>query len=97
MGVSDDRYQGFWCIPQRRQRVFLIASLEQHPAEILFGNDQQDNWWTDHRGRACGFYWTEGTRGLGWAVDAIPTLKVDRDSVSPHPSHLDARRNHWDT
>jgi DNA (cytosine-5)-methyltransferase 1 len=24
---------------------------------------------------ACGFYWTEGIRGLGWAVDAVPTLK----------------------
>ncbi len=24
---------------------------------------------------ACGFYWTEGLRGLGWAVDATPTLK----------------------
>src|SRR5262249_16740278 len=23
----------------------------------------------------CGFYWTEGIRGLGWAVDAVPTLK----------------------
>ena len=25
----------------------------------------------------CGFYWTEGLRGLGWAVDAVPTLKGD--------------------
>ena len=25
--------------------------------------------------RSFGFYWTEGTRGLGGAVDAIPTLK----------------------
>ena len=24
---------------------------------------------------ACGFYWTEGSRGLGWAVNAVPTLK----------------------
>ena len=23
----------------------------------------------------CGFYWTEGIRGLGWAVNAVPTLK----------------------
>ena len=37
---------------------------------------------TPRRGRiltpiehACGFYWTEGLRGLGWAVDAVPTLK----------------------
>ena len=63
-------------IPQRRQRVFLIASLEQNPADILFGQNKQEDWWTDHCGRACGFYWTEGLRGLGWAVDAIPTLKA---------------------
>ena len=25
--------------------------------------------------RLHGFYWTEGVRGLGWAPDAIPTLK----------------------
>ena len=24
---------------------------------------------------AHGFYWTEGIRGLGWAQDAIPTMK----------------------
>ena len=27
---------------------------------------------------ACGFYWTEGNTGLGWAVDAIPPLKGKR-------------------
>ena len=26
------------------------------------------------RARAHGFYWTEGVRGLGWAVDAVPTV-----------------------
>ena len=29
----------------------------------------------DFRSVPCGFYWTEGVRGLGWAVDAVPTLK----------------------
>jgi len=24
---------------------------------------------------ACGFYWTEGNIGLGWAVDSVPPLK----------------------
>ena len=27
------------------------------------------------RARLTGFYWTEGLRGLGWAHDAVPTLK----------------------
>jgi len=26
-------------------------------------------------GTPCGFYWTEGNRGVGWAVDATPPLK----------------------
>lgn len=62
-------------LPQRRQRMFLLASRDGHPFELLFEGDatpgENDNW----RGRACGFYWTEGVRGLGWAVDAVPTLK----------------------
>jgi DNA (cytosine-5)-methyltransferase 1 len=30
---------------------------------------------TDLARFAHGFYWTEGVRGLGWAVDSVPTLK----------------------
>ena len=34
---------------------------------------------------ACGFYWTEGNRGLGWAVDATPTLKGGSGLGIPSP------------
>ena len=34
---------------------------------------------------ACGFYWTEGIRGLGWAVDAVPTLKGGSTIGIPSP------------
>jgi DNA (cytosine-5)-methyltransferase 1 len=34
---------------------------------------------------ACGFYWTEGLRGLGWAVDAVPTLKGGSTIGIPSP------------
>jgi DNA (cytosine-5)-methyltransferase 1 len=34
---------------------------------------------------ACGFYWTEGLRGLGWAVDAVPTLKGGSSVGIPSP------------
>jgi DNA (cytosine-5)-methyltransferase 1 len=34
---------------------------------------------------AHGFYWTEGTRGLGWAPDAVPTLKVGSSVGIPAP------------
>jgi DNA (cytosine-5)-methyltransferase 1 len=33
----------------------------------------------------CGFYWTEGLRGLGWAVDAVPTLKGGSGLGIPSP------------
>jgi DNA (cytosine-5)-methyltransferase 1 len=63
-------------LPQRRQRVFLLASRSEDPRAIIFGPDEGEN---GHKpfeeGLACGFYWTEGTRGLGLAVDAVPPLK----------------------
>src|SRR5207245_2191293 len=62
-------------LPHRRLRVILVASTTEDPREVLFADDANENLPEDRSGRACGFYWTEGTRGLGWAVDSIPTLK----------------------
>ena len=62
-------------LPQRRRRVYLLASRSGSPADVLFGEDAEQPSACGHEGRACGFYWTEGNRGLGWAVDAIPPLK----------------------
>jgi DNA (cytosine-5)-methyltransferase 1 len=72
-------------IPQRRERVFLLASREHDPAPILFGEDSAPPPLQDWRGKACGFYWTEGRRGLGWAVDAVPTLKGGSTLGIPSP------------
>lgn len=62
-------------LPQRRQRMFLLASRTTEPFEILMPGNVEPPETGDWRGKACGFYWTEGVRGLGWAVDAVPTLK----------------------
>lgn len=62
-------------LPQRRQRLFLLASKAFEPFEILMTGNVEPEEPSDWRGRACGFYWTEGVRGLGWAVDGVPTLK----------------------
>jgi DNA (cytosine-5)-methyltransferase 1 len=80
--VIDTRAFG---LPQRRERVFVLASLDEDPSPRLFrGNhDPEDGY--DHRGRACGFYWTEGIRGLGWAVGAVPTLKGGSTIGIPSP------------
>jgi DNA (cytosine-5)-methyltransferase 1 len=63
-------------LPQRRQRVFLLASLDGDPRNVLLADDAGPPMVHRMNGStACGFYWTEGIRGLGWAVDAVPTLK----------------------
>jgi len=62
-------------LPQRRQRMFLLASKVCEPFEILMTGNAEPSETKDWRGHACGFYWTEGVRGLGWAVDGVPTLK----------------------
>ena len=72
--VVDSRAFG---LPQRRKRVYCIASREGDPRTVLFADEATETNEQSHGAKtvACGFYWTEGIRGLGWAVDAIPTLK----------------------
>lgn len=75
-------------LPQRRERVFVLASLEEDPAPILLASNKTPTPDPDHQGRPCGFYWTEGVRGLGWAVDAVPTLKGGSTIGIPSPPAL---------
>ncbi|MFC2171389.1 DNA cytosine methyltransferase [Acidobacteriota bacterium] len=81
--VIDTRAFG---LPQRRERVFLLASLVSDPAGHLLVDDAgaPKNKY-GYEGRACGFYWTEGNRGLGWAVNALPTLKGGSGLGIPSP------------
>jgi DNA (cytosine-5)-methyltransferase 1 len=70
--LVDSRFTG---VPQRRQRVLMVASRGDDPRGVLFADDAgepDDSWFRED---AHGFYWTEGLRGLGWARDAVPTLK----------------------
>jgi DNA (cytosine-5)-methyltransferase 1 len=62
-------------LPQRRQRVILVASRTEDPRPVLFSDDAEEPPLSRYRDDAFGFYWTEGLRGLGWAQDATPTLK----------------------
>jgi DNA (cytosine-5)-methyltransferase 1 len=71
--VVDSRCGG---VPQRRKRVYFLASLHEDPRRVLFADESgEPAERMNAKGVACGFYWTEGVRGLGWAVDAVPTLK----------------------
>ena len=83
--IVDSRAFG---LPQRRQRVLLVASRTEDPRGVLLPDDAGDPGEPDRKtlnGAACGFYWTEGIRGLGWAVDAIPTLKGGSTVGIPSP------------
>ncbi|OWK33654.1 putative BsuMI modification methylase subunit YdiP [Sphingomonas dokdonensis] len=64
-------------LPQRRERVLFVATnTEIDPATVLFADEIYPELpGTEIDVRSHGFYWTEGVRGLGWAVDAVPTLK----------------------
>lgn len=64
-------------VPQRRERVlFLATTTDVDPASVLLADEAEPELaTTDLDARAHGFYWTEGLRGLGWAPDAVPTLK----------------------
>lgn len=68
----DSRFTG---VPQRRRRVILYASVRHDPERVLFADETGARPTSDLRADAFGFYWTEGRRGLGWAQDAVPTLK----------------------
>lgn len=64
-------------VPQRRERVLFVATTtDVDPADVLLCDEvtatQVETTLATH---AHGFYWTEGVRGLGWAPDAVPTLK----------------------
>lgn len=70
----------FAFVPQKRRRVFVVASLHNDPRNvILSGNSAQTHGdigleedFTD----PCGFYWTEGKYAIGLYKNGIPTLKV---------------------
>ena len=72
-------------LPQRRRRVILIASKTHDPRPVLLGVDAKAPAPRLRGSHACGFYWTEGNTGLGWAVDAVPPLKGGSSLHIPSP------------
>jgi DNA (cytosine-5)-methyltransferase 1 len=73
-------------LPQRRERVFFLASIDGDPADVLLVDEAKPikvNTRLDSH--AHGFYWTEGTRGLGWGPDCVPTLKNGSTVGIPSP------------
>jgi DNA (cytosine-5)-methyltransferase 1 len=80
--LVDSRSSG---VAQRRQRVLLVASRTEDPRQVLFSDDAGDPGDKYLASDAYGFYWTEGYTGLGWARDALPTLKGGSTIGIPSP------------
>lgn len=80
--LVDSRFTG---VPQRRRRVLVVASPTEDPRAVLFADDAGAPADDRYRDDAFGFYWTEGLGGLGWAQDAVPTLKGGSTVGIPSP------------
>lgn len=83
--VVDSRAFG---LPQRRRRVYLLASLTHDPRTVLYADDvgqQPEPPKEEWQKAACGFYWSEGLRGYGWVYDAIPTLRCNNPPAIVFP------------
>lgn len=77
-------------LPQRRLRVVILASRgDVDPSDILFSRSVEpkfdDAIVEPDTHSLYGFYWTEGSRGVGWAKDAVPTIKGGSGLGIPSP------------
>ena len=81
--VVDSRGFG---LPQRRRRVFIVASQSSDPRSVLFADDVGTRIWPAvDMASPMGFYWTEGRTGHGLTADAIPPLKAGSTLAIPSP------------
>jgi len=76
-------------IPQRRPRVFVVASRTHDPRQVLFADEHGsipvDDDTEPTLGVSYGFYWTEGRRGVGWAGNSVPPIKGGSGLGIPSP------------
>lgn len=86
-------------LPQRRQRVVMVASPREDPREVLFADDtgtRPPPWgMTIRPGFVYGFYWTEGLRGIGWTEGAVPTIKGGSALGIPSPPAIWVPQAHF--
>lgn len=73
-------------LPQRRRRVYMVASREIDPRSVLFADDAPVSAPENYDlSRPLGFYWTEGRSGVGFVSDAIPPIKAGSSLGIPSP------------
>ena len=73
-------------LPQRRNRWYLVGARDGDPRDVLLADDREKpSAPVGYPDVACGFYWTEGMRSFGWAVDAVPPIKCGSSVGVPSP------------
>lgn len=77
-------------IPQRRQRIVMLASLKNDPRSVLFADesgtpDEHTRPKVVDESLYYGFYWTMGKMGAGWAREATPPIKGGSGLGIPSP------------
>ena len=73
-------------LPQRRRRVYMLASRHIDPRRILFADNKPfADPLSPSLQHPLGFYWTEGRSGIGLTVNGIPPLKVGSAIGIPSP------------
>ena len=76
-------------LPQRRHRIIVVASKKYDASTVLGGQSSlpivDEKPVIVRKGATYGFYWTEGTRGLGWVKDAVPPIKGGSGLGIPSP------------
>lgn len=80
--VIDTRSFG---LPQRRERLFILASRCDDPRNVLLSGNVCYEAPRPNSRSSCGFYWSEGNQGFGWAENAVPTLKGGTRGSGPTP------------
>ena len=72
-------------LPQRRRRVFLVATLSGDPREVLLADDAASASVGFDPGHPVGFYWTEGRYGASLVGNGVPTIKGGSSLGIPSP------------
>ena len=86
MGISPSSTAEPLVLPQRRRRVFIVASQTRDPRDVLLAQGGgTEKWPAVDMARPIGFYWTEGRTGHGLTGDAVPPLKAGSTLAIPCP------------
>ena len=75
-------------VPQHRCRVFVVASLNHNPKDVLLSGNITEKIGAITSSdflEPCGFYWTEGKYAIGLYQNSIPTLKCGSTIGIPSP------------